>query len=104
MKKKTKNKKKRLCIDCGDAIHPKRLEILPGTLKCVKCSTTNKKAGITVTRGQGDHTYNETIIMDHEDFLKLQKQDFVTEEREDAIIHPENQKEEMPEADKNAKT
>ena len=25
------------CIDCGDAIHPARLAILPGALRCAPC-------------------------------------------------------------------
>lgn len=63
----------KLCISCGNEIHPKRLEILPNATKCVSCSTTNKKAGITVTKGKGDHTYNDIVIMDHEDYLKYQE-------------------------------
>lgn len=63
----------KLCIGCKQPIHPKRLEILPTATKCVACSTTNKKAGITVTRGEGDHTYNETIIMEHDEFVKYKE-------------------------------
>lgn len=63
----------KLCISCGNEIHPKRLEILPNATKCVSCSTTNKKAGVTVTKGTGDHTYNDIVIMDHEDYLKYQE-------------------------------
>ena len=37
------------CNACGEEIHPKRLEILPSATQCVKCSTTGKKAGVTVT-------------------------------------------------------
>ena len=61
------------CISCGEEIHPKRLEILPNTTKCVSCSSTNRKAGITVMKGEGDHTYTETIIMEHEDFVKYKE-------------------------------
>lgn len=58
------------CIKCGEDIHPKRLEILPKTTTCVKCSSTNMKAGVTVVKGEGDHTYNETIIMEAEEYQK----------------------------------
>jgi hypothetical protein len=61
------------CMSCKEPIHPKRLEILPNTTKCVSCSTTGKKGGITVTKGEGDHTYNETIIMEPEEFRKFQE-------------------------------
>jgi DNA-directed RNA polymerase subunit M/transcription elongation factor TFIIS len=61
------------CISCGNEIHPKRLEILPSTTRCVSCSNTKQKAGITVTKGEGDHTYNETIIMEHDEYVKYKE-------------------------------
>jgi hypothetical protein len=78
------------CIICEEPIHPKRLEILPNTVKCVACSTTNKKAAITVTKGEGDHTYNETIIMDREEFNQFQKVELkINGKRKDSISHPD---------------
>lgn len=80
----------KLCIGCGQEIHPKRLEIIPNALRCVSCSTTGKKAAITVTKGEGDHTYNETIIMDREEFNKLQELEYKTNgKRKDSIPHPD---------------
>jgi len=80
----------KLCISCGKEIHPKRLEILPNATKCVDCSTTNKKAGVTVTKGKGDHTYNDIVIMDHEDYLKYQELENKTyKRRTDEISHPD---------------
>lgn len=35
-----KQMKKVLCEVCGDPIHPDRLEFLPETTTCVKCSQT----------------------------------------------------------------
>ena len=64
---------KKICIGCKQPIHPKRLEVLPNTTRCVACSTVNKKSGITITRGEGDHTYNETIIMEHDEFIKYKE-------------------------------
>jgi len=61
------------CKFCSEQIHPKRLEILPNAETCVKCSTTGKKAGVTVTVGKGDHTYNDIVIMEPEDFNKYSK-------------------------------
>jgi len=85
----------KLCIGCGKEIHPKRLEILPSATRCVTCSTTGKKAAITVTKGEGDHTYNETIIMDREEFNKFQEIEFKTNgKRKDAISHPDEDEEE----------
>jgi len=65
------------CVSCKEPIHPKRLEILPNTTKCVSCSTTGKKGGITVTKGEGDHTYNETIIMEPDEFRKFQEMEAI---------------------------
>lgn len=56
----------RICQGCGEEINPKRIEILPSTTTCVKCSTVEKKGGIIVTLGEKDHTCNELVIMDRD--------------------------------------
>ena len=63
----------KLCTGCKQPIHPKRLEILPSATRCVACSTASKKAGITITKGTGDHTYTETVIMEHDEFVKYKE-------------------------------
>lgn len=60
------------CIKCGEEIHPKRVEILPNATTCVKCSDTKAKRSITVQLGEGDHTYNELIIMDADEYQRLE--------------------------------
>ena len=35
---------------------------------CVNCSTVGAKRGIPVTRGSGDHTYTETIVMEEDQY------------------------------------
>jgi hypothetical protein len=83
------------CIQCGEEIHPKRLEILPSATRCVSCSNTKQKAGITVTKGEGDHTYNETVIMDHDDYVRYQElENKAFGKREDTITHPDDDDEE----------
>ena len=52
------------CTGCGNDIHPKRLELVPKTTQCVECSTTGRKSGVTVTIGEGDHTFNDIIIIE----------------------------------------
>jgi hypothetical protein len=80
----------KLCISCGESIHPKRLEILPNAVRCVLCSTTDKKAAITITRGKGDHTYNETIIVERDEFNKFQELEHkINGKRKDSISHPD---------------
>ena len=63
----------KICTGCKQPIHPKRLEILPSATRCVACSTAVKKAGVTVTKGTGDHTYTETVIMEHDEFVKYKE-------------------------------
>jgi len=78
------------CIVCGNEIHPKRLEILPTATRCVSCSNTKQKAGITVTKGEGDHTYNETIIMEQDEYIRFQEAEYSKYGRRiDEISHPD---------------
>ncbi len=80
------------CITCGEEIHPKRLEILPNAVKCVLCSNTKQKAGITITKGEGDHTYNDIVIMDHDDYIRYQEiENKKHVKREDTISHPDEE-------------
>jgi len=84
----------RKCNACGEEIHPKRLEILPTATQCVKCSTTGKKAGVTVTVGEGDHTYNDVVIMDRETFNEYKELERrLYGKRSDDIYHPEIEEE-----------
>ncbi len=64
------NKMTKPCIKCGESIHPKRLEILPDTMTCVDCSTAGRKRGVNVQLGEGDHTYNEIVIMEEDQYRK----------------------------------
>jgi hypothetical protein len=61
------------CKECKCEIPEARVKALPTATQCVKCSTTGKKAGITVTMGEGDHTYNEIVIIDSEEYEKFQE-------------------------------
>ena len=35
---------------------------------CVNCSTVGTKRGVPITRGSGDHTWTETIIMEEDQY------------------------------------
>jgi hypothetical protein len=88
------------CNTCGEEIHPKRLEILPTATQCVKCSTTGKKAGIIVTIGEGDHTYNDIVIMDHETFNEYRELEHkLYGKRSDNIEHPDEVEDEEENVD-----
>ena len=83
------------CLACGEEIHPKRLEILPNAVTCVSCSITGRKAGVSVILGEGDHTYNETIIMEHDEYVKYRKmEEKIYGKRKDDITHPDQTNEE----------
>ncbi len=58
------------CMSCGEAIHPKRLQILPNTKCCVNCSEVGRKRGVTIQLGEGDHTYNDLVIMSEKQYFK----------------------------------
>ena len=48
----------------------KRVEILPNVSTCVKCSDAKPKRSITVQLGEGDHTYNELIILEDDEYQR----------------------------------
>ncbi len=59
------------CVKCGNEIPSKRLELLPNTKTCVKCSDVQKVVGRITTVGEGDHTYNDLDIIPHHIAIKL---------------------------------
>jgi len=88
------------CLACGEEIHPKRLEILPNSTTCVSCSTTGSKAGVSVILGEGDHTYNEIVIMEPEEFEQYKEIEFkINGKRKDDITHPDDEEEEEEETE-----
>ena len=67
---KTPHKVKMIpCVKCTEDMPELRLTQY-GYKVCVKCSTVGTKRGIPVTRGSGDHTWTETIIMEEEQYEK----------------------------------
>lgn len=56
------------CIKCGDVIPEGRIKAIPGAKTCVNCSGVQKKGTVTVMMGEGDHTWIETIHLEHEDY------------------------------------
>jgi hypothetical protein len=55
------------CIKCKEDMPELRLTQY-GYKVCVNCSTVNTKRGIPITKGSGDHTYTETIIMEEDQY------------------------------------
>ena len=61
------------CIHCQEEINPLRLKALTGTRTCVGCSTTGAKKGIIVTLGEKDHTCNEVMFLEDDQYEKYLK-------------------------------
>lgn len=61
------------CVHCLQPIAEGRLKALPNTKTCVECSTAGMKRGVTVTLGEGDHTCNELVIMDEQEYFKFKQ-------------------------------
>jgi len=62
------------CPRCNNPFPEKRKEL--GYFVCVNCSTTDKVVGITTVEGTGDHTWNDLVIMDgdeYENYLEREK-------------------------------
>lgn len=71
---------------CGIQIPPARLKILPNTHMCVNCSDAKPKKPVIVQRGEGDHTYTETIILDHDDYVKYTEEEHKFRKRTMPVI------------------
>ena len=56
------------CIKCGETIPEGRLKALPGAKTCVNCSGVQKKGAVTLMKGEGDHTWIETIHLEHDEY------------------------------------
>jgi hypothetical protein len=64
------------CIHCKEEINPLRIKALPTARTCVDCSTTGPKRGVVATFGEKDHTWNDVVFLEddqYEKYLKTQK-------------------------------
>jgi len=62
------------CIHCKEEINPLRLKALPGAKTCVNCSTTGPKKGVVATFGEKDHTWNDVVFLEDDQYEKYLKQ------------------------------
>jgi hypothetical protein len=79
---------KKFC-HCGTEIPEGRLKALPKTTTCTSCSETGRKGAVTVQIGDGDHTYNDIVILEPEQvnhynqlFGKVDEDDIFSEDLE----------------------
>jgi hypothetical protein len=57
------------CPKCGNDFPLKRKEL--GYHVCINCSTVKPKVAITTVEGEGDHTWNDIIIMDQDQAMAI---------------------------------
>ena len=61
------------CPKCGNDFPEKRKEL--GYHVCVNCSTVKPKVGVTTVEGTGDHTYNDIIIMEQDQYMSIARKE-----------------------------
>src|SRR6056300_1083888 len=62
------------CPSCAEDVLPVLRKEL-GYHVCVSCSTVKPKVGITTVEGTGDHTYNDIIIMEQDQYISIKKKE-----------------------------
>ena len=62
------------CPKCGNDF-PELRKTDYGYNFCVNCSDVDRVVGITTVEGSGDHTYNDIIIMDRKQAMKIAQQE-----------------------------
>ena len=68
------------CRSCGNDMPELRLTEY-GYKVCVNCSSVSTKRGISITKGSGDHTWTETVVMEEDQYESLVN--ITTKERKD---------------------
>ena len=58
------------CIKCKEDMPELRLTQY-GYKVCVNCSSVSTKRGVCITKGSGDHTWTETVIMEEDQYVSL---------------------------------
>lgn len=91
------------CIKCNDVIPEGRLKALPNAKTCVSCSGVQKKGTITVMKGEGDHTWIETIHLEHEDYKAYMEAENKLRKKTTKLFDEINEVVEIPKEFKNNK-
>lgn len=61
-----------ICVRCGNKFPELRKQLF-GYDFCVNCSTVEPKVGITEVFGEGDHTWNDIVIVDRGEAIALDR-------------------------------
>jgi hypothetical protein len=60
------------CIKCGGPM-PKLRFTLYKYKDCISCSTVGTYTAVTTINGEGDHTWNDIMIMDTDQFKRYEE-------------------------------
>ncbi len=63
----------RRCKYCKEEIHPMRLDVLPNTKTCIKCSKEGKKAGRYNFKRSGEDVESTLTFHDQDEYQKIVK-------------------------------
>lgn len=78
------------CPVCGQPFPKLRKEKF-GYNFCIKCSEVGPKMGIVTVNGEGDHTWNDIVILEQEDARKFERKlKEVSKIKKDWEIEPNN--------------
>lgn len=78
------------CPRCGQPFPKLRKEKF-GYNFCIKCSEVGPKMGIVTVNGEGDHTWNDIVILEQEDARKFERKlKEVSRIKKDWEIEPNN--------------
>jgi len=62
------------CPSCAEDVLPVLRKEL-GYHVCVNCSTVKPKVGVTTVEGKGDHTYNDLIVMEQDQYISIARKE-----------------------------
>lgn len=84
------------CTKCGEVIPEGRLKALPGAKTCVACSNAKMKGVVTVMKGEGDHTWIETIHLEHDEHKKYMEAENRLRKQGSQLLDKPESNEEIP--------
>jgi len=84
------------CTKCGEVIPEGRLKALPGAKTCVACSNVKMKGVVTVMKGEGDHTWIETIHLEHDEHKKYMEAENRLRKQGSSLLDKPESNDEVP--------
>lgn len=83
------------CSRCGKPF-PKLRKELYGYDFCVDCSTVEPKVGINMVYGEGDHTWNDIVVVDKATAKKIEERERAVSKRKPRVFLEEETEDPTP--------